>query len=137
VALNRQTKQPEINVTAKKNVLLIGLDPALGNYAAFPDLDAEKVLAAFKTDEDRLTSLGYDVQVCWIDHGETAEAVVQEQLRQKQFHCILIGAGVRTLPSRFILFERLINLLHEKAPQAKLCFNTNPMDTAEAVLRWL
>ncbi len=124
-------------MTTKKNVLLIGSDPALGNYAAFPDLDAEKVLAAFKTDEDRLTSLGYDVQVCWIDHGETAEAVVQEQLSHKQFHCILIGAGVRTLPSRFILFERLINILHEQAPQAKLCFNTKPTDTAEAVLRWL
>jgi hypothetical protein len=124
-------------MTAKKNVLLIGSDPALGNYAAFPDLDAEKVLAAFKIDEERLTSLGYDVQVCWIDHGETAETVVKDQISKTQFHCILIGAGVRTLPSRFILFERLINVLHEQAPQAKLCFNTNPSDTAEAVLRWL
>jgi hypothetical protein len=124
-------------MTAKKNVLLIGSDPALGNYDAFPDLDAEKVLAAFKVDEERLTSLGYDVQVCWIDHGATAEAVVKDQISKKQFHCILIGAGVRTLPSRFILFERLINVLHEQAPQAKLCFNTNPTDTAEAVLRWL
>jgi hypothetical protein len=124
-------------MTVKKNVLLIGSDPALGNYDAFPDLDAEKVLAAFKTDEERLTSLGYDVKVCWIDHGKTAEAVVKDQISQKQFHCILIGAAVRTLPSRFILFERLINVLHEQAPQAKLCFNTNPSDTAEAVLRWL
>jgi hypothetical protein len=121
----------------KKNVLLIGLDPALGNYAAFPDLDAEKVLAAFKTDEDRLNGLGYDVQVCWIDRGETAEVVVQDQLSKKKFHCILIGAGVRTVPSHFLLFEKLINLLHEHAPQAKLCFNTKPSDTAEAVLRWL
>jgi hypothetical protein len=124
-------------MTAKKNVLLIGSDPALGNYDAFPDLNAEKVLAAFQVDEEHLTSLGYDVQVCWIDHGETAEAVVKDQISNKQFHCILIGAGVRTLPSRFILFERLINVLHEQAPQAKICFNTNPSDTAEAVLRWL
>jgi hypothetical protein len=124
-------------MTTKKNVLLIGLDPALGNYAAFPDLDAEKVLAAFKTDEDRLNGLGYGVQVCWIDRGETAEAVIKDQLSKKQFHCVLIGAGVRTVPSHFLLFERLINLLHEHAPQAKLCFNTKPTDTAEAVLRWL
>jgi UDP-N-acetylmuramoylalanine-D-glutamate ligase len=130
----------ETNVTAKKNVLLIGLDPALGNYADFPDLDATKVLAAFKVDEDRLKSLGYDVQVCWLDRSETTEAteaVVQDLLSKKQFHCILIGAGIRTGPSHFMLFERLINVLHEHAPQAKLCFNTKPSDNVEAVLRWL
>ncbi len=139
-SIRLQMDIPEENVTVKKNVLLIGLDPALGNYAAFPGLDAEKVLAAFKADENRLSDLGYDVQVCWIARGETeeaAEAIVQDLLNQKQFHCILIGAGIRTGPGHFILFERLINLLHEHAPQAKLCFNTKPSDNVEAVQRWL
>ena len=51
--------------------------------------------------------------------------------------CILIGAGVRTNPSNFLLFEKLINVVHEHAPQAKLCFNQLPSDIAEAVKRWL
>jgi hypothetical protein len=75
--------------------------------------------------------------MCLTDFGETAEAVVQSQLNQKQFDCILIGAGIRTIPSNFLLFEKLINVVHEHAPQAKLCFNIMPGDTAEAVQRWL
>jgi hypothetical protein len=75
--------------------------------------------------------------MCLIDLGETAEEVVRDRLSQKQFNCILIGAGVRTIPKYFILFEKLINVVHEHAPQAKLCFNTKPSDTAEAVQRWV
>jgi len=35
-----------------------------------------------------------------------------------------------------MLFEKLINV-HENAPQAKLCFNQLPHDTADAVKRWV
>ena len=129
-------------MTAKKSVLVIGLQPTLidfsaPDYAAFPGLDAAKVLAALKADEDRLNSLGYDVQMCLTDFGETAEAIVLGYLKRKRFDCVLIGAGVRTIPKHFILFEKLINVVHAHAPQAKLCFNTKPNDTAEAVQRWL
>ena len=121
----------------KKRVLLIGLEPTLVDFTAFPGLDAPKVLAALQADQERLNSLGYESQLCLIDLGETAESVVLDQLKQKRFDCIVMGAGVRTVPSHFILFERLINVLHQHAPQAKLCFNTKPSDTAEAVQRWV
>ncbi len=124
----------------KKNVLVIGLDPALIDFSKpgyAPGMNAAKVLAGLKSSEDELTGLGYSVQMCLTDFGETAEAVVQSQLNQKRFDCILIGAGVRTNPSNFVLFEKLINVVHEHAPQAKLCFNTIPSDTAAAVQRWL
>ncbi len=113
-------------MTAEKNVLLIGLEPTLVDYTLFPGLDAVKVLAALRADEERLNGLGYDAESCLVDRGETAEAVVRDRLGSKRFDCILVGAGVRTDPSHFVLFERLINVLHENAPQAKLCFNTKP-----------
>jgi hypothetical protein len=75
--------------------------------------------------------------MCLTDFGETAEAVVRGQLKQKLFDCVLIGAGIRMMPSQFLLFEKLVNVVHEHAPQAKLCFNTKPSDMAEAVRRWL
>ena len=124
-------------MTTGKSVLIIGFEPTLLDYAAIPDLDAAKVTAALKADEARLRALGYEVEMCLTDLGETAEDVVQDRLRQKQFNCILIGAGVRTIPKYFILFEKLINVVHAHAPQAKLCFNTKPSDTAEAVQRWI
>ena len=128
-------------MTDEKSVLLIGLEPTLIDFTqpgyAETGLDAAKVLAGLKSSEAELTRLGYSVQMCLTDFGETAEAVVQSQLNQKRFDCILIGAGVRANPSNFILFEKLINVVHEHAPQAKICFNTLPSDTAAAVKRWL
>ena len=124
----------------QKSVLVIGLDPALIDFSKpgyAPGMDATKVLAGLKSSEDDLTRLGYSVQMCLIDFGETAEAVVQSQLKRRRFDCILIGAGVRANPSNLMLFEKLINLVHEHAPQAKICFNTLPSDTAAAVKRWL
>jgi hypothetical protein len=131
----------EVAMTGEKTVLVIGLDPTLIDFSdpdyAATGMDATKVLAGVKSSEEELTRLGYSVQTCLTDFGETAEAVVQSRLKQKRFDCVLIGAGIRTIPSNFMLFEKLINVVHEQAPQAKLCFNTKPSDTAEAVQRWL
>jgi len=49
---------------------------------------------------------------------------------------VVIGAGIRTIPADFLLFERLVNVVHRNAPGARICFNTKPSDTAEAVQRW-
>jgi hypothetical protein len=127
-------------MTDQKSVLVIGLDPTLIDFSqpGYPaGMDATKVFAGLKSSEEELTGLGYSVQMCLTDFGETAEAVVQSQLQQKAFDCVLIGAGVRTVPSNFLLFEKLINVVHQYAPQARLCFNTLPSDTAAAVKRWL
>ena len=127
-------------MTVEKNVLVIGLDPTLIDFSQPgypPGMNATKVLAGLQSSEDELTRLGYSVQMCLTDFGETAEAVVQSRLKEKRFDCVLIGAGVRANPSNFLLFEKLINVVHEHASQAKLCFNTLPSDTAAAVRRWL
>ena len=127
-------------MTGEKSVLVIGLDPTLIDFSQpgyGEGMDATKVFAGLKSSEDELTRLGYSVDMCLTDFGDTAEAVVQRALQQQRFDCVLIGAGVRANPSHFLLFEKLINVVHAHAPQAKLCFNTMPSDTAAAVKRWL
>jgi hypothetical protein len=124
----------------ERSVLVIGLDPMLIDFSQpgyAPGMDAAKVLAGLKSSEEELTRLGYSVQMCLTDFGGTAEAIVQGRLAQKPFDCVLIGAGVRANPKNFILFEKLINVVHKHAPQARICFNTLPSDTAAAVQRWL
>jgi hypothetical protein len=124
----------------QKSVLLIGLDPTLIDFTQPgypPGMDATKVLAGLKTSEEELTRLGYSVQMCMTDFGETAEGVLERRLEQERFDCIMIGAGVRTVPNNLILFEKLINVVHRHAADAKICFNTLPSDTADAVKRWL
>jgi DNA-binding LacI/PurR family transcriptional regulator len=130
----------EAAMADKKSVIVIGLDPALIDFSKpgyAPGMDEAKVRAGLRSSEDELTRLGYSVEMCLTDFGETAEAVVQSHLKQKRFDCVLIGAGVRANPSHFMLFEKLINVVHEHAPQARICFNTLPSDTAAAVKRWL
>jgi hypothetical protein len=127
-------------MAVEKRVLVIGLDPALIDFSKpgyAPGMTAERVFAGLKSSEDELTRLGYSVDTCLTDFGETAAGVVERQLKQQRFDCILIGAGVRANPSNFLLFEKLINVVHEHAPQARICFNTLPTDTAAAVQRWL
>jgi hypothetical protein len=127
-------------MTDKKSVLVVGLDPRLIDFSQPgypPGMSAEKVFAGIKSSEEMLTGLGYNVQTCLTDFGETAEAVVESDLKQKPWDCVMIGAGVRTVPSNFLLFEKLVNVVHEHAPQAKMCFNELPADIGESVKRWM
>ena len=124
-------------MTRDKKVLLIGLDPKVVDYAHLAvKLDEPTLRARLAADEQRLCDLGYDARLL-IDRGETAEAVVSAALTEKSFDCVLLGAGIRTVPPMFLLFEKLVNLVHEKAPHAKICFNTVPEDTAASVQRWV
>lgn len=128
-------------MNAKKSVLSIGLQPTLiayadPAYAAFPGMTAEKVQGGLDKDIATLTALGYDAKLCLTDFGATAEAMIRASLQEKRYDCVVIGAGVRTIGKNFLLFEKMLNVVHEGAPQARLCFNTGPFDTAEAVKRW-
>jgi hypothetical protein len=129
-------------VTQPKTVLIVGLVPELidfssPDFAAFPGLTAAKVRSALETDAAKLKSLGYEAEMCLTDFGATAEATLRDCLGRRRFDCVLIGAGVRTVPSNLLLFEKLINVVHSSAPQAKICFNTKPDDTAAAIERWI
>jgi hypothetical protein len=125
---------------ARARVLIVGLEPSLVDFsdpAYAPGRNAAAVRAGLETDQAHLKALGYDAELCLIDFGETAETVLRRWLGQKSFDCILIGAGVRLAPQNTLLLEKLVNIAHTDAPRAKLCFNTKPTDTAEAVQRWV
>ena len=121
----------------KKNVLAIGIEPSLVDFSAFPGLTAELVTSYIEAQIEQLRAMGYEADSCLIDLGETAEAVAATALRSKRFDCVMIGAGLRRPPERLHLLEKIINLVHVFAPEARICFNTTPADTAEAVRRWV
>ena len=121
----------------KKTVLAIGLDPVFVDFAAIPQFTPDMFRSFIDAQLDRLRDLGFDVVSCLIDTGETAEAVATAALRSTSFDCVVIGAGLRLPPERLMLFEKIINLVHALAPNTRICFNTTPADTAEAVQRWI
>ncbi|WP_407330653.1 hypothetical protein [Enterovibrio sp. 27052020O] len=119
-----------------KKIALFGWHPDVVNYDKWPDMNAEKLRAMLEADRDKLIALGYDVTLHYIRDGETAYQAATEALQGQPYDCVLIGAGVRRDDSHFLVFEKLVNAVHKAAPQATICFNTNPTDTADAVKRW-
>jgi hypothetical protein len=119
-----------------KCVLALGLDPAVADLSAFPNVTPDQIRAFIDVQLQRVRQLGYEVDSCLVDRGETAETVVAQHLDARPFDCILIGAGLRA-PESLLLFEKLLNVVHSRAPRAKICFNSTPADSAEAVQRWV
>jgi len=119
-----------------KRVLALGLDPAFADFTQLPGLTPALIESYIDAQLERLRGLGYEVESCLVDLGETAEEVAARHLAAGPFDCVVMGAGLRA-PEQLLLFERLLNLVHARAPRANICFNTTPADTAEAVQRWL
>jgi hypothetical protein len=119
-----------------KKVLMIGWHPSVVNYAKYPGLTPEKLEAGLRADETRLAELGYAPTLAFIRSAETAEADLAAHLEGDGFDVVMIGAGVRRDDEHFLVFERLVNVVHAKAPRARIAFNTGPTDSAEAVRRW-
>jgi hypothetical protein len=123
-----------------QSVLIIGEDPALIDFSAPgvpPDMDADKVMRGLNRSRSRLERAGYEARILLTKDAETVEAQVSEALRDHHYDVVVIGAGLRILPPMAEQFERLMNVLHEQAPHAKLAFNSQPDDSDKAALRWL
>ena len=99
------------------NVLAIGFDPG-------------------DTQLERLRGLGYFVDGFIVGQATAAEDIVKLHLESRTFDCVLFDAGLRA-PDKLLLFEKLLNLVHARAPLACICFNTTSADGAEAVQRWV
>ncbi|WP_327750198.1 MULTISPECIES: hypothetical protein [unclassified Streptomyces] len=104
-----------------------------------PDgFDEAALTARIKIGNAALREAGFDVVPCLIDTSEDrAEAAVRKLLQEHTFGLAMIGGGVRMLPENTLLFERLVNVLSDAAPGIRLCFNTAPDNTVDALKRWI
>ncbi|BDT67199.1 hypothetical protein os1_13700 [Comamonadaceae bacterium OS-1] len=121
----------------KSAVLLVGWHPNAVDYRKWPGLTPDKLWAGFEADRVRLEALGYNAELGLIESADTADQVLTQLLTAKPRHCVLIGAGVRTIPDYLHLFEKLVNTVHTCAPHAKICFNSGPFDSVDAIQRWV
>ena len=125
---------------AKKSVLIVGEDPALIDFGA-PDapknIDAAKIMAGLNASVARLQAAGHEAELLLTRDAASVEAQVSRALQGRNYDVIVIGAGLRTLPAMADQFEQLMNVLRDKAPRAKLAFNSRPDDSDAAAQRWL
>jgi hypothetical protein len=119
------------------SVLSVGFIPERVDLSKFPGLTPEKVRAGVSAEIDRLKELGFDAHHIYLDVADGAESELAIKLAERSYAAVVVGAGIRNSPAHFFAFERILNVIHEKAPHAKICFNTNPTDTAAAIQRWV
>ncbi|WP_305786320.1 hypothetical protein [Symbioplanes lichenis] len=122
-------------------VLQTGLDPdkidfASPAFASFPGLTREGLRKANDDNVAGLRAAGFDVDNILIDFGETAVGVIAEAIDRTPYDAVLIGAGVRLVPSNTVLFEALVNLVHARLPKARFVFNYEPRSTPDDIRRW-
>ena len=120
-----------------KKVLMVGWHPTMVDYSKYPGLKAEKLGGALRVDERKLIDQGYDASIGFIFSGETATDQLADTLKAATFDIVMIGAGVRKDDEHFLVFEKLVNVVHELAPQARIAFNTGPTDSNAAINRWI
>ena len=97
-----------------------------------------KVKAGVEGAMVELRGVGYDASWCGVGlDPNAAVATVHEALQGREVAGVLIGAGLRKTDQALALFERIVNEVHSSCPQASLCFNSVPEDSAAAVQRWV
>ena len=116
---------------------MVGWHPTVVDYSKWPGLTEEKLEAALRADERKLNELGYDASIGFIFSGDTATEQLTKTLKENTYDVVLIGAGVRRDDDHFLVFEHLVNVVHEHAPQSRIAFNTRPTDSDAAVQRWI
>lgn len=121
----------------KTKILLVGLQSSAVDFEKWPQLSIPKLEQAFSDIVEELTQNGFSAVWCLTDAGETAEQKLSEAIASEDPDVVVVGAGVRTDPDHFLLFEKMINIIHKKAPNAHIAFNTSPYDTSKAIYRWV
>tara|TARA_R110000751_G_scaffold271365_6_gene371552 strand:- start:43204 stop:43557 length:354 start_codon:yes stop_codon:yes gene_type:complete len=116
--------------------MLVGWHPSVVNYDKWPGLTPERLEAALSADEQKLNDLGYDAAIGFIYSGDSVTEQLEKSLKENADDVVLIGAGVRKDDDHFLIFEKLVNIVHEPAPNARIAFNTGPTDSDVAVQRW-
>jgi hypothetical protein len=123
-----------------KTLLIVGINPQTIDFTN-PELPKgltrEMVEQGTKATLEKLIAMGYEAESFLIDTGTTDLSNLAKQLKGKNYSGIIIGNGIRSQTSNFMLFEQIINVVHANAPESKIIFNTLPTNTDEAVKRWL
>lgn len=123
-----------------KRALLLGMGGGPPSPKGYPNgLTKEKLMAILQQQNKELQENGIEPTMLLVDHTSDtlSETVVNALVQGQDYDVISIGAGVRTTPEHFLLFENLVNLVHQHAPKARIAFDTGPEDKVVSILRQL
>ncbi len=116
-------------------VLVIGIDP----YQVPGPWDPSPVAEALEAGLARFAEHRVGVRTCLfgLDGSDDVTATLTTALCARAWECVVVGGGVRKPEELLELFEQVINLVRQHAPDAAIAFNTNPTDMFDAAARWI
>jgi hypothetical protein len=114
-------------------VLVIGLDP----FRVPGPWDPQSVAEAIAQGMADLVDSGYAAESCLLalDGSADIESRLTTALEARQWDCVVVGGGLRKEDEQLELFECVINLVKDHAPQAPIAFSRTPHDLSDAVAR--
>ena len=109
------------------------------DYSTLPDgVDEAALSDRIERGNTALREAGFAVVHCLVGTSqEIAEQLLRDALDGESFGLVMIGGGIRMIPEHTELFERIVNVVLEESPGIRLCFNTAPDNTVEALRRWI
>ena len=123
-----------------KTFLIVGLDSHAIDFSGPnvpPGMTAERLSAQIEETRRQFAEQGDRADVCSVKFDGAAERQVSDQLSRMKYDCIMIGGGIRQPDGSIELFERIINAIHQHAPDAAIAFLKLPKDGVAAAARVL
>ncbi len=137
----RVDKEYELSTSRQsKSVLFVGQVPETVDFsdpALPPGFDAAKIHAGIAIGMQQMKDRGWAADLCLVAPDASATEEVKQRLSAAAYDAVVVGGGIRIPPKSLLLFERLVNAVHQAAPAAAIAFNTTPQDTADAAARWI
>lgn len=94
---------------------------------------------ALESMKQEAASKGFDVRIMQLDQLEQDQnawaGMVSKALESQPWDGFIIGNGIRGSPSLTVLFEELVRIGRVKAPDARMGFNSHPLDLVETMER--
>jgi hypothetical protein len=121
----------------RNRVLLIGVDTTKLAGTGVTEFDSATIRKEAEEALQALITEGYAARWHFMDLTNNPLQRLTDDLKENAYDCILVGAGIRRRPETLGLFERVVNIIHQNAPQSTICFNADVYDTVAAVKRTL
>lgn len=126
-----------MTTTGKIRVLTTGLDAV--SAEPYSHMDPAELDGILGESIDRMKAdPHFDIEVAWLSLAMEQSKVAKQlepYLDGQHWDAVLIGWGVRSNPEVSWLFEHCVNLVREKAPNARFIFSATPSDHLEAIYR--
>ena len=121
--------------TPDPQVLVIGIDP----HRMGGGFDPEPIAQTIEAGMAKFTEHGVGAESCLfgIDGSDNPEELATAALQTRPWKCVIVGVGLRKADNELLLFERIVNLIRQHAPDAAIAFNATLPEFYEAAARWI